>query len=66
MIIFIVTVEKLDHKIGTALIAKVKYIGMNDVPYYEFRLCKYDERPDEVWDTERDYCGSIPFDRVVS
>jgi len=51
---------------GAALIAKIKYIGMNDVPYYEFRLCKYDAEHDDVWDTERDYCGSIPFDRVVS
>ena len=25
-----------------------------------------DEGNDDVWDTERDYCGSIPFDRVVS
>lgn len=51
---------------GAKLIAKIKFIGTGDIPYYEFRLCKYDEGNDRVWDTERDYCGDIPFDRVVS
>jgi len=49
-----------------ALIAKIKYIGMNDIPYYEFILCKYDEDHDIVFNTERDYSADIPFDRVVS
>ena len=46
------------------ILAKLKFNGPEDKPYYRIMLCYYDADEDIVFNTETDYAADIPFENV--